>query len=225
MASKTLHKDRKQGARVAFTLFDESIVNAALALASTDIQSEQEARELFSGVAAGRPEMRFGLSRSKTTNLPWVVELGSGSFGADDWQQGQSLMQKMLPLVSRFDSFSHTKQKGVRDAVNKALVMYDFNSSLQLQVGPAGLELRNLDDEHHDSIAAACARSLIPFLIPEGWPPARIGKCQYRNCGAWFLRPPPQRGSVPLYCSPEHATSERVTSFRERQRKAAAKPK
>jgi hypothetical protein len=73
-----------------------------------------------------------------------------------------------------------------------------------------------------DSCSAASLRAVCALLVPGGVAPRRLATCQYRNCGEWFLRPDPGRGSTPLYCSHGHANSARVTAYRKRQRKARA---
>jgi hypothetical protein len=72
-----------------------------------------------------------------------------------------------------------------------------------------------------DTIANACCRAAMPFVMPRGWSPNRIGKCQLERCGKWFLRPEPKRGNVQMYCTPQHANVAKTAAYRARQRPEA----
>ena len=184
-------------------LFDEDVVRAMLALTGSAVNSEEHAAKLFAQIARGRPGVSEATAAYKDT-----------SFDTSDWAAGQAIARRWLPDVAMFDRLSASK---------RAAFFHDFNEKLQaigglkLEVGELGLMVRPPRDR--DSITDACMRAFIPFLVPTGWDHRRLGQCQYEECGQWFLRPPPKRGSVPLYCSQKHANLARVRAFREKQRR------
>jgi hypothetical protein len=179
---------------LSLPIFDEDLVRAALALTRAGVTTETQAKEIFQKVARSR-----GASVSTLATY--------------DWDLGQEWVQKTLPQVARFTTLTVTGRQRLLTDLNERLVA--LTDRCDLQVGQEGIEIRS---DEFDSIGAACTRALIPFVVPNGWPPSRLGRCQNRRCGIWFLRPSGQRGSVPLYCSARHANSERVMSFRDRRR-------
>lgn len=183
-------------------LFDEDTVRAMLALTASTVKSEEDATAVFSKISRGRPRTLDGGMDSP------------GYFDTSDWELGQQWARRWLPKVAEFGRLSPSTRSALLAEINGKLL--GFADGMQLRLGSRGLMLVPLNDT--DTIANACLRAFIPFLIPNGWTPRRLGQCQYEECGQWFMRPEPKRGSVPLYCSPKHANLARVRAFREKQK-------
>lgn len=173
-------------------LFDEEAAEAAIKLSGPEITTETEAAALFARIFESRGAIETYPSHS------W------------DWEPAQHAVRKFLPRIAKFDRLAATTRAALLQEFNRHLhAAGEFN----LQVTPRGLAL----GVGGDTIHRAALLSLVPFLIPNGWPPKRIGRCQFSDCKRWFLRPDAKRGSVPLYCSKAHANLARVRAFRQRQ--------
>jgi hypothetical protein len=201
MARKALQKRR---ITKPIAMLDPLAVTAALALASPSITTERQAAALFAPIARGR---------GKPTTTDWeTFDLTSFQefFATDDWENAQALVRKWVPQIAHYDQLSEKRRAQLRDEVNE---IAESGYAFVMRLGPQGLESAS----ERDSIESACIRAFVPFFIPNGWSPHRLGQCQHKPCGAWFLRPEAKRGSVPLYCSKRHANSARVSAFRHRQ--------
>jgi hypothetical protein len=196
MTPKALHKSRA-GCQA---LLDEDAARAMLELTNPAVISEEAAAKAFAQVAGARPSQ---------------IERGAGSsFATSGWEAAQRLVLRWLPKVSTFDRLPQSSRSAFLAEFNQLLSV----SGVKLRIGTRGLLMVPTDG--HDSIEDACVRAFIPFLIPNGWSPTRLGRCQFEDCGRWFLRPEAKRGSVPQYCDPKHATLARVREFRKRQDEA-----
>jgi hypothetical protein len=177
-------------------------VRAALALTHTGISTEADAARLFAGVASGRESIEKAIALPKGR---------FASFDTHDWNLAQAWLREWLPKVAEFDHLAPSTRSALLSDINEKLAVF---GELHPRIGPKGLTFVT---EQTDTVAGVCLRALIPFLIPNGWPPRRLGRCQFEACGRWFLRPEPKRGSVPQYCDQRHANLARVRAFRQRQ--------
>jgi hypothetical protein len=189
----------------AIRLFDDQSIQFALAMTRKDVCANDDVWRVF---ATFYPDWH----KKQLSAYPAQLRL-------DDWEIGQRLLRRILPDVSKFGDLARDRRRMLTWAVNDHLLSHDSDKCIF--IGDTGLELRG-NIYSGDSVLGICVRSMVRFMIPArygGWSPTRIGKCQYRKCREWFLRPLPRRGSVPLYCSKAHANSARVMEFRIRHQK------
>lgn len=184
----------------AIRLFDDQSIRFTLAMTRKDVCTNDDVWRVFDTFY---PDWH----KKQLPAYPAQLRL-------DDWEIGQRLLRRILPEVSKFDRLKPDRRKMLTWVVNDHLLSHDSDKCIF--IGATGLELRG-NIYSGDSVLGICVRSMVRFMIPAalgGWPPTRIGKCQFRKCGEWFLRPVARRGSVPLYCSKAHANNARVQKHR-----------
>jgi hypothetical protein len=212
----TLHN--KLAKRRVERVFDVARLEAALRLTVPTIDSEEAARRALQGATRGRKGQVLVLQSSGSSG-PRQLRVDIPSFMTADWQIARNWLMKWLPHIRSYDGSSPERRREIRDEINAAVAAA---GGLEVFVGPEGFEFASQDLTTTFNVAVM---AVIPFLVPEGWETSRLGQCRYRNCQRWFFRPPPRRGSVAEYCSPSHASTERVMRFRDKSRKAARRSK
>jgi hypothetical protein len=170
---------------------NERLLEAVLRLTPSAVQTDVEAASAIGVDRVGLGDM-------------WVWML------ADDWLPARQLLNGWLRRLVGSGKTAKSNRKGVLAEINGVLFAHPINA----RVGESGLEL-----DIPRTVTAACAVALLPFLLPGGWPTTRLGQCRYRQCGRWFLRPPPQRGTVAEYCCRTHANNERQARSRAKTRR------
>jgi hypothetical protein len=178
---------------------DENLLKAALALTGSEVTSEAVAAEVFATVARGRKQIEAWEDQSFTTA---------------DWIQAQQLLRGWLPKIAKVGA-------GIVPSARSQLIL-DINRHLHAPFAPPVVRLSTrgvvLDpDPQDDSIGSACLRAVLLFFMKDGVSPRRLGQCRLDTCKRWFLRPKPKRGSVVLYCKPEHANVAHQRAYRQRK--------
>jgi hypothetical protein len=214
MTRKALH-GAKAWTQSAVALFDEALVEAVLVLARESTTTKEQVDAAFSKTRALNRRYKH-----RSMELSWRNADGSTTTLLDmrrrlDLEPAQHWVRTWLPKVAHFDRLA----RGERVALLAALDGKLQETALHLHVTEKGLSV--IPAGSGDSLEGFCARAFLPFVIPGGWSPHRLAQCQYENCGQWFLRPKPKRGSVPLYCSRKHANLARVRAFREKHKHVA----
>lgn len=183
-------------------LFDERLTVAALKLADSAVQTEKQAAAIFASISAEH------VSSRKASSFPIPTELVA-TFASYDWQMGQQRLQAWLPKIAQLERMTPRQRAKLVNEVDEALWVF---GECRIGLGPQGLIIR----AESDTIAQAAIRGVLPFLVPNGFPISRLGKCQLETCGRWFLRPH-RAGTVSLYCTPKHSNLARVRRSRGQQ--------
>jgi hypothetical protein len=196
-------KSRSESATLgSLNLIDEELLLAVLKFASEDLKTPQDATEVFAKV------VRRWISER-------VLDRDDRKVFMLEWVKARIWVREVLPRLAKYDRLPVEECAALRTEFNSVLL--DCDPPRTLQIGGRGVLFRRTRDP--DCVRAACARALLPFMIPVGgWDPSRLAQCQHRHCGIWFLRPPRRRGSLSWYCSPGHGNSERVMRHRDNQR-------
>jgi hypothetical protein len=218
VARKQLHKPLE--VEGALAVFDEEMVKAAFWLAHEDITTREQAAAVFGVVIERVGDWADMISIPSSSNFinntdPRDVP----TFDTEDWATGQSLMRKWLPDLKKFDDLS--AKQSIRLLREISETSESLGHSLRMRLNPYDRRLEWATER--DTIANACCRAALPFIMPGGWSPQRIGRCLLEKCGKWFLRPEPKRGAVQNYCTPQHANVAKVAAYRERQRQLTGK--
>jgi hypothetical protein len=201
MALKTVLNRQSRGIGTAGFLFDENLARAALALAHPEIKTEEQAVHLFVAVAKGR------VLWNEDNNT--LVERGTPRFYTADWDIAQRWLQRFLPRIARADALTESSASALAQELTA--------STIGIGVGQIGVTRRGGRYDlvmfvSEDSIWQACTRAAIVFLPEYGWG-RRLGQCEFRDCGRWFLRET-KTGPRRQFCSDEHASLARSRRFR-----------
>lgn len=194
-------------------LFDEEVTKAAIDLAADDVTTEEAAAELFANLrhrVLEQPGIRIGRA-----------QMARPTFITNDWWVAQQQVRRLLPKIEKFDTLTVSQRAELLSAVNEGLIL---EGQVTPQATKQGVAIRI----QSGSMVGAVSLGLLPFVVPNGWPTIRIGKCRLKECGKYFLRPDGQRGRKRVFCEPKHAGITHVREFRERVTKsvrAAAKHK
>jgi hypothetical protein len=211
MGRSPLHRQRGDASHVSLALFDETLIQAALELASEHVTSEE-------AVQAAMEPLRRKITSERTDELRGI----SLVIVIEEWADAQDWLRRMLPRVRRYQTASATERARIRQSINACADASLYRGYFSVRAGPERLELYTMNFVWTTWVVVVLA--MLAFVVPEGIAPTRLGKCLYRNCGKWFLRRPPKRGSVEEYCpKTSHGSSERV--MRMREHRAARNPK
>lgn len=251
MGAKTLHNRRKQiaGSGVVALLFDEDTTRAAIELANMEdgaidydeevVRAALEAADwdMARALATADPETARDLTASRRDddraeaifsvvkrkiestrfplpNMPRSEPGMEGMLFTKDWGAGRKRARKWLPKILKLESISVGARRAFQYEMNSYLSEI---ASIHLQLTSNGLAVI----VPWDSIFGATVRGLLPFLLPNGWPSSRLGRCALKSCGRYFFRPEARRGRVAMYCEPAHGNSAHVRAFRDRQKQQA----
>jgi len=223
MTPKATQNKQIRAAETGTFLFDEEWTRAALLLANTDIQSQAQATDLFRKSAKGRAFFSFAAEPDGLTTGESIQRnhekrqavLGAKeyddalTFDTDDWEIAQQWLQRWLPKIAEADRLPESSDAALRREISRMLLA---SGDISLRLGRRDLIL----SIQHDSIFNTVVRAVIPFLVPYGWSPRRIGKCELNSCRRWFLREN-KSGPPEQYCCKEHGTLARVRRFRGKQ--------
>ena len=217
MARKQLHKPIE--VEGALAVFDEEMVKAALWLAHEHITTREQAAAVFGVVIERVGDWADILSIPSSANFINNIDPRDvPTFDTADWETGQKIMRRWLPDLERYDKLD--AKKSVRLLREISETSESLGHSMRMRLSPKGTLVWATE---RDTIANACCRAALPFIMDKGWSPRRIGKCQHEKCGRWFLRPEPKQGAVQTYCTPQHANVAKVAAYRERQRQLTGK--
>jgi hypothetical protein len=192
----TVHRRARAIATEGF-LFDEPLTRIALRLAGNDVTTREQATELFRDVRRGRPDPSLVKGPDGSVIGVWYRGAGA-SFDTSDWEQAQSWLRKWLPKIAEAEQLAESSASALARELTERLSLMESALRIGRRRGNYELTVYTL----RDSIAKASIRAVLPFLLPYGWL-RRLGKCQLRGCGEWFLREP-KTGPLRQYCSDAH---------------------
>jgi hypothetical protein len=189
-------------------LFDERLTRTALRLAGQTVTTREEAAELFREAMRGRPDPSKVKGPDGSVIGVWYHGAGA-SFDTSDWEQAQTWLRKWLPKIEEREP-AESSASAVAREVTERLRSMETALRIGRRHGDYDLTVYTL----RDSIAKASIRAVVPFLLPYGWQ-RRLGKCQLKGCGEWFLREP-KTGPLRQYHSDAHRNLAGVRRHREK---------